>query len=109
MKEGVKVKMYKVDGSVSELLLFFTDDFMELNCATAKGQTVKNKWKLHLKDLYEIETYSTNDALFQKTVFGESEGLFSKAPAPEVCISLMGKVNSFYVCFENKNEKCEWR
>ena len=54
MREGVKVKMYKVDGSTSELILFFTQDFMELNCVASKDQAVKPKWKLPLKDIHTL-------------------------------------------------------
>ena len=34
MKEGIKVKLFKLDGSNSSLNLFFTGDLFELHCAT---------------------------------------------------------------------------
>lgn len=33
MAQGTTVKMYKSDGSSSELVLFLTEDKLELNCA----------------------------------------------------------------------------
>jgi hypothetical protein len=33
MTNGIRVKLYKPDGSNSNLLLFFTDDLFEINCA----------------------------------------------------------------------------
>lgn len=46
MKKGIKVKMYKIDGSYSPLLLYFTPDLLELNCVVSIGEPVKSKWKL---------------------------------------------------------------
>jgi hypothetical protein len=37
MKKGIKVKMYKIDGSNSTLILHFTPDLMEINCVLALG------------------------------------------------------------------------
>lgn len=48
MFEGIHVKMYKNDGSSSDLILFLTEDKLELNCVTEKGQPVKQKWRLVL-------------------------------------------------------------
>ena len=46
MQKGVPVKMHKIVGSISALLLFFTKDFMEINCATDLTEPVKQKWRM---------------------------------------------------------------
>ena len=38
----------------------------------------------------------------------ESAGLFSKPHLPECCISLKGKVNSFYIGFSSVEAKKKW-
>jgi hypothetical protein len=49
MCKGIKAKLFKTDGSISELIVFFTEDFMEINCVLEKGQPVKGKWRLPLQ------------------------------------------------------------
>lgn len=46
MREGRKVKMYKTDGSISELFIWITSDRLELNCALKPSEVVKAKWRL---------------------------------------------------------------
>lgn len=41
MNEGIKVKMYKEDNSISDLILFFIQDLSEINCVIKLGQPVK--------------------------------------------------------------------
>jgi len=48
MTQGISVKMYKSDGSSSDLILFLTEDKLELNCTVEKGQPIKQKWRLVL-------------------------------------------------------------
>ena len=48
---GVKVRMYKTDGSTSDLFLMFTKDLLELYCVTAPLKEVKSKWRLAIKDI----------------------------------------------------------
>ncbi len=48
MMQGVKGNMYKSDGSNSELMLYLTEDKLELNCAESKGGPVKQKWRIVL-------------------------------------------------------------
>jgi hypothetical protein len=37
MKTGIKVRLYKSDGSNSQLLLFITDDLFEIHCVANLG------------------------------------------------------------------------
>jgi hypothetical protein len=48
MKTGIKVKMYKPDGSNSNLLFFFSVDLFEIHCASSTTEVVKGKWKMPL-------------------------------------------------------------
>lgn len=79
MIKGIKVKMYKSDGSNSSLILFFTPDLLELNCVIAIGEPVKSKWRLSLKEITGIEEYRT-EITYKKSVFYLSGGIFSKPP-----------------------------
>lgn len=58
MVEGVKSHMYKSDGSSSELMLYLTDDKLELNCAESKGGPVKQKWRIVLSEITEMMGYN---------------------------------------------------
>ena len=82
--------MYKFDGSNSSLILFFTPDLLELNCVASIGEPVKTKWRLPLKEITQIEEYSS-EALYKKSVFYLSEGIFTKPPPMENCLTLQGK------------------
>jgi hypothetical protein len=61
MKNGVKVMMYKNNGTHSTLILYFTADLLELNCVIALGEPVKNKWKLTLSEIAKIEGYNSKE------------------------------------------------
>ena len=49
--------MYKVDGSISSLVLFFTKDFLEVNCAVDRQSEVKQKWRITIHEVIEIISY----------------------------------------------------
>lgn len=57
MRKGIKVKMYKIDGSNSSLILFFTSDLLELNCVVSLGEPVKAKWRLPLSQINGVEEF----------------------------------------------------
>lgn len=52
MATGICVKMYKNDGSSSELILYLSDDKLELNCVVQKGQPIKQKWRIVLSEIF---------------------------------------------------------
>lgn len=43
------------------------------------------------------------------SVFYLAEGIFSKAPNMACCLALIGKGNSFYVCFDTPGQLKEWK
>lgn len=108
MKSGVRVKMYKTDGSNSSLLLYFTDDLLELHCVTSLGEEVKNKWKLSMIEIIKIEEYKDETA-YKNSVFYLSEGIFTKAPPFENCLTLVGKSKNFHINFETISSMQEWK
>jgi hypothetical protein len=104
MKKGVKVRMYKVDGSNSALVLYFTPDLLELNCVVALGEPVKNKWKLPINEIVSIQPFA-DETSYKDSVFYLSSGIFSKAPPFEQCLSVLGKEKkNFHICFESTTQ-----
>lgn len=46
--------MYKTDGSISELLIFISSDCLEINCAVALIEVVKQKWRLPIHEVTSV-------------------------------------------------------
>lgn len=57
LRQGKKVKMYKTDGSISELLIFISSDCLELNCGLALSEVVKQKWRLPINEITKVVDY----------------------------------------------------
>jgi hypothetical protein len=109
MWNGKKVKMYKTDGSVSELLIFISSDLLELNCGLRLSEVVKQKWRLPLNEITKVLTYQSQESPeFMASVFEKNSGFFSKAPSFDCCLTLTGRNNDFYICFTTKEERDEW-
>lgn len=108
MAQGTTVKMYKSDGSSSELVLFLTEDKLELNCAIEKGQPVKQKWRLVLSEIYEIQSFE-DDKKFESSAFYKSGGLFSRPPEKKLCLTAKSKNNEFNILFTKKEDKDRWK
>lgn len=59
MVVGVLAKLYKNDGSVSELLVTLTPDCKMIKCVDKSNQSVaKPKWCLGINDINELVNYS---------------------------------------------------
>lgn len=108
MLQGIKVRMHKADGSNSMLMMFFTPDFLEINCATTLQQPVKNKWKLAVTEINKIVHYH-DEKQFKESVFFLAEGIFSKAPNMELCLSVISKKNAFHIQFESRSQLEVWK
>jgi hypothetical protein len=52
--------MYKVDGSVSELIIFISSDCLELNCGITLSEVVKQKWRLPLNEIVNTVDYDSS-------------------------------------------------
>lgn len=90
--EGVKGNMYKSDGSSSELILYLTEDKLELNCAETKGGPVKQKWRIVLSEITEMQGYN-EEKEYQSSAFYRAGGLFSKAPDRRLCLTVKSRSN----------------
>jgi len=52
--KGNMCKLYKEDGSRSELHMYMTPDLMEINCKLEKDKQVKAKWRMSVNHINNI-------------------------------------------------------
>lgn len=80
MWAGVPVKLYKSDGSVSELQLVITKCLKEINCVEkGESKAVKPKWRVAINEVSEIVQYP-DEGSFRKTNFHKSSFMGSGRP-----------------------------
>ena len=70
LRTGKRVRMYKVDGSISELMLFISTDGLEINCALAVTEVVKQKWRLPINEVTRVVEYPNQESpIFTNSYF----------------------------------------
>jgi hypothetical protein len=90
MNKGVPAKLFKNDGSVSDLLVLVTNCCKEINCVDKNEPgMVKPKWRVAINEITCIEMYG-DEATWRKSNFYKS--------------SFMGKSNKFKIFSSGKRE-----